>query len=617
VKMALHQRDFSLKKHVIQCGGLASVMENSFGPHGKAVLMERSGCVTITQDGIELLSSLSVCDPILDMVSRGIVDQSKQYGDGSKRAVLLLSCILRSLDKHLSSYCQVPQSVRQKMLQVLHDIKENIIPAILRLAFETGIQNYPLHNFEALGDILGKSAENFFVTKFSKLIATTLSKLFTSFIASQCNSSRDLVKLLDEISRNPVAAIVEVYNTPLLKSHVAQGFVITRNFKFLNETMSLDNVPFIFWSLVLEENEEGYSKPVIETRDHDILMSSIMYYNNLLTRCLTMLKTYSTCIIFSSVYFPDWAVLLCKKNGFSVIDMIDVDEWNFLTSKFPVNPITIVNDVASESIGLIEKLELVTLGTSQYVRLQIPRVSQVVVCGPTTSQCKQFSAAVCKFFKYVNQWLVDCLLVSNCQTALERNEFGSCTSEKFTFPTVSHQDEFSNPQTNIPSTLEKHNIDSLILTPSSDDPLPQFYSAPLGGYMALFCKYLIVNNVLGDVKKFCEITKSVTVEIFNEIPFLLFKKSRLPHERYVEYNVKFDYHIKNFFEKRDEYLLTDLFSNLKFEGHENPFQLFKILDTVIIFSQSVLRIECIMPTGCRLSQALKLNQENSDSDDYI
>ncbi|XP_068221123.1 T-complex protein 1 subunit zeta-like [Palaemon carinicauda] len=610
--MSQSQKALNISNLVVQCGGLASIMENALGPHGRSVLMERSGSVIITQDGIELLSSLAIGDPLLTMVTKGILDQSKVRGDGSKRTLLLLRSLLRSLEYHVSLRNSVSQSVRrQRMLQIITFLKKYMLSVIQRQVFENGVQAYPLHNFEILGKILSYSAESFFSTKFSKLISKTLAGLFKLYLTCQCSSSDDVVRLLGDKMINPQTAIVEIYNAPLLKSSVTPGFVLTRDFKHLDQSMPFENLSCILWSIELEDVKEGPSNITVEVADSESMIDCVMMRNVFLTKCLSLLKSMRVCLIFSSVYFPDWAVLQCRKFGFSVIDMIDAEEWNFIVTKLRVSPVGCINDICPDCIRSISKIEPIILGNSHFIRLFLTNVHQIILYGPTVSQCKQFSSAFCKLFRYMHHWIMDGLVLFK----LLREE--KCVNESL----ESGQGSSSATIGGDPYYLTTVNSDTIggngggiSSYLSTSDPLPLFYSVPPGAYVALLAKFLVLEDHVSYRDGVREVGLSVLLELLNEIPYLLYKKSRLPQERYIIYNTTFNSHSRKLLNSSDSYSINDLLTDLKFEGYESPFVFFKILDSVFTFAHFVLKIEHIVPSKSKLPKTINCHEETSDDE---
>lgn len=163
------RQNMEISNMVIKCGTLATILEDCLGPNGRAVLMEKAGYVIITQDGTELVTSLEVCDPVLNMIVKGVVDQTKFFGDGCKISFLLLKRLLSSLDSHVSAKTSISQNVRrQKMIQITHHIRTHVLSDVQKDVIKYGAQLYPLHNFEVLGNILQGVSEYFSRQSFPK-----------------------------------------------------------------------------------------------------------------------------------------------------------------------------------------------------------------------------------------------------------------------------------------------------------------------------------------------------------------------------------------------------------------------------------------------------------------
>lgn len=601
---------------VIQCGSLASVLEDCLGPHGKAVLMERAGCVVITQDGTELLSTLEVCDPVLNMVIRGVIDQTKFLGDGCKISFLLLRRLLSSLDSYVSSSSCISQAVRRKkMVQITQTLRKQVLSSIQKDVIKYGTQVYPLHSFEALGDILQSTSEFFFKTKFSKLIARNLAKLLSTYFYCQCSNSEELLKLLCELKTNVHLAVVEIYNLPLLKSQVISGFVVTRTFKYLNQSLKMENVSLILWSIDIEEEKEnGISRPVVETSIDQGLLEGIFITEKLISSCFASLKSLDVQVIFSSVYFPDWAVSQCCRYGISLVDMIDNEEWSFLIKKLNLAPVMNRWDIHAESIRTVERIEPIVLGTSRFVRLHGFDVHQIMLCGPTSTQCKQFSNAFLKLFKYLNSWLVDC--IEFCHTS----GVTGCEDVENYVTDCDYRSLWTSPMTldhmlahqHLRDTTGMNSCTNVDLAFRPQGPALVLYSVPHGGYVELLAKFLVMENISGSIDN--NINRLIITEVLDEIPWLLHKKIRYSKKRYMEIQTTLFSHFRKLKTDHQKFPLPHIMEEYKFLGYQSPFILFKILDTVFHFAEYLLRIECIVPAKRRISDVVR-RCETEDSDD--
>lgn len=617
-RMAHCKKEMGISNVVIQCGSLASILEGCLGPYGKAVLMERAGCVIITQDGMELLSTLDVCDPVLNMVVRGVVDQTKFLGDGCKISFLLLRRLLSSLDNYVSTSSCISQALRRKkMVQITQKLRKYVLGSIQKDVIKYGTQVYPLHSYEALGHILQSASEYFFQTKFSKLIARNLAQLLSTYLFYQCSSSEELLRLLNELTTNVHLAVVEIYSMPLLKSHVISGFVVTRTFKYLHQCMKFENVSLVLWSMdIEEEKEDGIPSPIIETSSDQVLLEGIFLKQKLLSLCFASLKSLGVQIIFSSIYFPDWAVLQCRRYGFSLVDMIDSEEWSFLIRKLKLAPVMNRCDIHAGSVRLLERIEPIVIGTSRFIRLQGFNVHQIMLCGPTSTQCKQFSTAFHKLFRYLNSWLVES--VNFCQASertrcedIENMNAIDCDyrSPLWTSP-MTHDHVLAHQH--FRDTIEENFCTNVDLAFRPQSPALVLYSVPHGGYVELLAKFLVMENVSGSIDN--NINRLIITEVFDEIPWLLHKKRR-SKKRYLELQTTLFSHFRKLRTDNQKFALPHVMEEHKFLGYQNPFILFKILDSVFLFAEFILRIECIVPAKSRISEFVRrCDREDSDDD---
>lgn len=607
--MTRYDKDTELSNIVIKCGSLASILEDCLGPNGRAVLMEQAGNVVITQDGTELVTTLEICDPILHMVVRGIVDQTKFFGDGCKVSFLLLRRLLSSLDKHVSANTTASHNVRrQKMVQITHHLRTQVLGDIQKDVIKYGAQVYPLHSFEVLGNIFHSTSEYFFQTKFSKLVAKKLAQLQATYLSCQSSSSGELINLLNDLANGTHFAIVEVYSTPLLKSQVVSGYVITRNFKYLHQCTKLENISMVLWSIQLEdEKDDDVCKAILETDNNQMLVDSICFKFSLIDSHLAFLKSLGVKVIFSSTYFPDWAVSQCSRYGISLVDMIDSDEWNFLIKKLKITPITSGTDIHRRSVYTLERIEPIILGTSHFIRLHGLDIHQIILCGPTSTQCKQFSNAYRKLFRYLNSWVFDCVECSQNNQNIKSEETGNLNTtarEDSPFATIS-----SMPYANtVPEEHCRHNYNVHACINADAAMKPQYpkcvlYSVPHNGYVELLAKYLVMENISVNIDDAS--VKLIFMDVFNEIPWLLHKKTKVSPRCYTEVQTRLYDHFRKFRSKNHAFPYTQIMEDYKFLGYQNPFMIFKVIDSVLKFAEFILRIECIVPAKNKMSNVVR------------
>ncbi|XP_050689130.1 Bardet-Biedl syndrome 10 protein homolog isoform X2 [Eriocheir sinensis] len=603
--MECWRKDIDLTGLVVQCSSLVSVLEGSLGPNGKAVLMENAGCVVITKDGPQLLSRLELCDPLLSVVVRGVLDHTQVLGDGCKVTLFLLHRLLSSLDTHVPHSASRTQGIRrQRLIQIVQQIRNQVLGVVQRDVIKYGAQVYPLNSFEVFSHVLHTAAEDFFITKFSKLIAKNLAKLFSTYVSCVCSSSRELVKLMKGLAIKTHTAVVEVYHMPLMMSYVLNGFVVSRDFRHLHRGMKLDNVTFAWWSMSMEEeHEEGAPRPILQTCLQEVLVGGILMKRNAVEQTLASLSSLGTKLIFSSLYFPDWAVSLCTKYGLSLVDSVDGEERDFILGSLGVCPIMEESDVCPNSLSTLERIEPLQQGTCRFIQLSGLGVHQILLCGPTPGQCRQFSASFLQLFKYLSSWVADCM------------DFSQSTDIEECDAAAGFRDCFSPPYS--PEELPHCELSPVLSEayssgPSSPTSPAVFFTVPHGGYEELLAKYLILENISVEIKN--SVTKSVVLDVFNEVPFLLYRKFRFSRKSYVEFQTKLFTCFTETRKSNQKIVLPHTIKNDMFKGYQNPFLVFKHLHCALYFAEYLLRIECIVPAKQRISQLTSNNNCDSDSD---
>ncbi|CAL4197849.1 unnamed protein product [Meganyctiphanes norvegica] len=570
--------------------------------------MERSGKVIITRDGKEILSTLEICDPIVKITIDALFAQRSTIGDGTKVSFILLRKLLESLDFHIPvSSCET--SRRQQIIKVLHEIQGNVLPTLMKKCMQYGTVKQSFYEIGNLKNILTEGCEGFFTCKFPKLISKSLSKLVINFLFYSCISGNDFLKRILNLYDSQIS-IFEVYKISLLKSSISEGYILTRDFKYFNINMNTDDVKTVFWTLDIEhKNGNGDSFYKLELCE-EMILKSVSYKQNCFQKYASYLKSNGITCILSSVYFPDWAVSECRSQGISLVDMIDKVEWDFLVTHFKCSSIHSYLDLLDETTYImIERVAPIVLGTGRFAKLSGIGCHQIVLCGSTVTQCKQFSAACHNALKYIKNWVEDSISFSdwkdNCENP-NKNSLYYLIGKKSV-------------------NLDFHEVNSGL------------YYVPSGGYLELLLLYLIDN---------CEIVPKVSVigsvlkTIFLEVPSILHRKAcRKSHSNFLNYLTE----VNNSFAKMMQYgcielnnhrekskksalsakeneknceesefeLTTDIlhtyFKKQKFKCYQNPITTFHILLSVIQTSLLILNIECIFSTNKRISRVLEKN----------
>ncbi|KAF2349806.1 Chaperonin Cpn60/TCP-1 family [Trinorchestia longiramus] len=165
----------SLLRLCQSCKPLAAVAQASFGRRGCAVLMELSGKVILTRDGIDIFKSLLVDDPVVKMAVSHILCFATARGDGSKTCFVLLNRMLFVINDSFFSdnetiFHQPVAASRSRAVKKLQNWRLVVLPTLLRLTviqycFATSVRS------SKYCEVISSFLKSFLLLRFPQLVA--------------------------------------------------------------------------------------------------------------------------------------------------------------------------------------------------------------------------------------------------------------------------------------------------------------------------------------------------------------------------------------------------------------------------------------------------------------
>lgn len=376
--------------------------------------MEHAGKVVITRDGAEILQSLQLNDPVIKLALSSISQFAKQRGDGCKMGVMLLHKMVTEIASSFSSKAMyhggslppyIEAEERSKALQFIRHFRLSIIPQLQSTVLERYCYTSTNNNTDFRDTILAFIRTNL-SSLFPNVIVTRLLSLFNDFLTDFYLSN--LYENVADSLENYNNLIFQVYKTPLRMSRIINGYVLSKDFKVHPDKREMEEQNVVLWSIPLEQSIDDVSTvPTIETSDEPTFMRTILYIQNLLDKAMKTMKQQKIQVIISSVYFPEWAVSTCAKYSMGLVDIVRKEEFDYLIEKLEVPPISCKEELLNPKYVCKVKTEAIHLGTSRYAMLGITNVRQIVIAGPTVTQCNQFSKAFLRCFRSLRCWIED------------------------------------------------------------------------------------------------------------------------------------------------------------------------------------------------------------------
>ncbi|XP_071785091.1 BBSome complex assembly protein BBS10-like [Asterias amurensis] len=408
----------TLKDALAICQTIEGLLQRSLGPNGlHTMLTSPTGNVVITGDGYTLLTSLHLSHPI----ARWIVGQIKGHhgvtGDNSKSLILIVTEILRQLQKAVTPRDSAAEecSAKQDLIQInyaLETILSETFPGIVRtnLLKSCICVNLVEGERERVLSICSKMVKTALSGKFNKRSTEHVASLTVDLV---CGSSDDIGCLRNDLDRLIVdydVTCIEVTNQPVVKSILIDGVVLTRSFSFQSEDLdSLTKVPFVIFNCSLDKWIPEVQSTLL-TRNSDA-MAEIFQYGMVHTRTLIdFLKRSNVRLVLSSEALSDVSVSHCRAADISVVHMIPEGELKRLAQLTKTDIIYDTTSIAAQTLepGFASFCRRFLLGQHVGVHLGISEnaaAKQLVLCAPTQGICRQWFIAVYNTLKTLRMWL--------------------------------------------------------------------------------------------------------------------------------------------------------------------------------------------------------------------
>ena len=358
-------------------------------------------------------------DKLVDMLASHV----SQYGDGTKRILLMLHNFLRALKRE--QYHQQPFSEVKWRLESLAQLR------MFRCHTFELVQKTLLGNLEMkvptwdyLEDVLHQLVTTFMSTRFPQASAVTLSDLlFNQFMKVRLKIAMDsnnplkaIRKSLNHMSQNFARKVILGLNLPLTYSKVLPlGFFLSQsitnmpNFDTTEEGQT--NSRFIIWVADTSEAEQNKDTVLIKEGSTANQVSS---WNFLKWRCekfrkfvLKLKQLKVNLIIKSNGGLKDYEKSVCQELDIAVIEYADHVEVKDLASEANILVLTgsIHDNIEAVDEKFVGKAQFpikeVRLGRHFYTQLVLSEnetccghLPHIFICGMTQSTTQQYSKAL-------------------------------------------------------------------------------------------------------------------------------------------------------------------------------------------------------------------------------
>ena len=182
---------------------LASLLNITFGPHGRAALVAESSPrqLSLTRSGPQLINLFKGCHPLLDVILKDVEEAREFLGEGSKRCLLAIIGLLPLLGERRQAISELGKAVRLWEEWLAQgkasesgdmDISEEQVDAVVLTSLKS---SFPLNVATQLASLLSNHIKQ--VTKASNA---------SCLISEVANLSRELPNSLVQLHRASLAS---------------------------------------------------------------------------------------------------------------------------------------------------------------------------------------------------------------------------------------------------------------------------------------------------------------------------------------------------------------------------------------------------------------------------
>ena len=395
------------------------IIKDSFGPNGLDTLVSTtSGTLMLTNDGYQIMKSLSQRNPVGKLIFQGLNLFYKSTGDFSKKFILLIRELLAevldivSLDKTASSeqlLC-IAQGMDELFCSVIPQVFDDL--QTVRVISEcSDVRNSAI-------SIIKFSISGKFSPKTTQTFVSLLQQLFLDEFSNDiANLKQTTEALLDDYS----STVWEVAGKPVTSSVVLSGIIIPRHFLTIVKNLPCSMERNLFKFVILGSSfghDVPQSNTVLTLNESQHVENVLKWRHKHVENVVKMLANHSVELVLTSVMLHETFVHVFNQYQMAAIHLIPLEDIERIGKVFGIIPLHELEEDMTLFIGEATSCKPIQIGQHQYAHLEPAKtlVKQIVLYAPTEALCHQYSIALqhmlkilCSSFKQPQK---DCFVLS-------------------------------------------------------------------------------------------------------------------------------------------------------------------------------------------------------------
>ena len=423
------------------CRSFDSLLEKTLGPNGKSALISTpTGQVLITNVGCTILRCMNIGHPLGTMIVKSIAAHHSYTGDGSKTFMLYLTSILGSIASSAEEKSNIYElEQRNSLAYAVHYVRSHLFSNVLLPALRRNCCIMDVsEDKNATMTLMCNIVESHLCGKYTEAIRRHLSHLLVDFLCSGVTDFQTLSAEVNICIDNFNLLCIDVDCMPPLSSYIYDGMVIQRDFlSFRQSRADCRQARFVLLHNSFDRNGSNSElSSTFEAEDVLSLDKALLWKSQCSTALASWLHKHSVNLILSTGSFDNILQTLCAKDGISMVQFVDKEDFERLTMLYHISAIEFMSDLfevkADDFIACSDVCEAKVFGQQRFVCLKFLNHScsstqsnpvegshaagklqahqeclkrQLVICGMSSGACQQIRLDLLHALKTLRLWL--------------------------------------------------------------------------------------------------------------------------------------------------------------------------------------------------------------------
>lgn len=362
------------------------LLSPTYGPNALSnIIVTASGHLLVTSSGSTLLESLELGEPVAKIIEQSLRTFHNEFGDGTKRIVILMNEICARLNNENS----------RSILTALVQINCYTLPEIFK-----EIQKNHKNKVFDVKLMLKKVVSAKLINLFPKKTCENLTNVIVEWIYgnTKTNDKDNIRTSIDKMLMYFNAICYETAIGNLENTNIMNGILIDRY--VINEDM-IENgmLRCLIIDFEIENANPDTNCSVII--DSDASLEKLVSFNsNHINRSIDFVKRQHVKLLISTHKINSITRMLCRKNKITVIDCIPETDVRLLAVTFGACPITSLGSITEKDIFEVETTMIDVFGKNRLL-LRARDLATLVLCSQTIGISKQYVSAILGCLKTV------------------------------------------------------------------------------------------------------------------------------------------------------------------------------------------------------------------------